>query len=167
MVVESRVTHPAEATGIVGVRTQGSHAIQKKRIPMKTVVRWKGVKRRSDHRSFVLISFATVETLNCVQFHAKRDTLVSSLSFSSYLEKHLANRCTKQIEIKRRCSRPRFKAVGAWRRDAECHSQGGSPTRPLSELPRWRLAENQMLNATFIFFFFFCKSENPPPISFS
>lgn len=56
VVVGSRGTHPAEATEIVGVRTQVSYAIQKKSIPMKTLVRWNGVKRRSDYHSFMSLS---------------------------------------------------------------------------------------------------------------
>lgn len=63
------------------------------------------------------------------------------------------------MEIKHRCSRPQFKAMGAWCWDAECHSQGKSLMGPLlmlgvhaaSRMACWET------NAEHYFHLFFCK----------
>ena len=45
---------------------------------------------------------------------------------SDYLRTHFANRFTKQIQIKHRCSQTYFKAMAAWCWDAQCSSLGRS-----------------------------------------
>ena len=45
---------------------------------------------------------------------------------SNYIKTHLANGCTKQTEIKHKCSQIHFKAMSAGYWDAESSSQGMS-----------------------------------------
>ena len=45
---------------------------------------------------------------------------------SNYIKTHLANGCTKQTEIKHRCSQTHYKAMSAGYWDAESSSQGMS-----------------------------------------